>query len=160
MICPMPQSSENSILSYLTDIIQMVVHFHSRLMWFIVEIRSWSGCFFPFWNCNLQVFVLRTIAVNSPTYLGKPVIQNVAEMTDVPRGTRHTECSWDDWAAEGPCWREFADCEAARTCNRCTGPCSPLELQSSWIPATAHTHTHTRLTALFRDYPGEPVPER
>ena len=24
----------------------------------------------------------------------------------------------------------------------------------------AHTHTHTRLMALFRDYPGEPVPER
>jgi len=24
----------------------------------------------------------------------------------------------------------------------------------------ASTHTHTRLTALFRDYPGEPVPER
>ena len=24
----------------------------------------------------------------------------------------------------------------------------------------SHTHTHTRLTALFRDYPGEPVPER
>ena len=23
-----------------------------------------------------------------------------------------------------------------------------------------HTHTHTPLTALFRDYPGEPVPER
>ena len=23
-----------------------------------------------------------------------------------------------------------------------------------------HTHTHTRLTALFRDYPGEPIPER
>ena len=23
-----------------------------------------------------------------------------------------------------------------------------------------HTHTHTRLTALFWDYPGEPVPER
>ena len=23
-----------------------------------------------------------------------------------------------------------------------------------------HTHTHTRLTALFRDYPGDPVPER
>jgi len=23
-----------------------------------------------------------------------------------------------------------------------------------------HTYTHTRLTALFRDYPGEPVPER
>jgi len=23
-----------------------------------------------------------------------------------------------------------------------------------------NTHTHTRLTALFRDYPGEPVPER
>jgi len=22
-----------------------------------------------------------------------------------------------------------------------------------------HTHTHTHLTALFRDYPGEPVPE-
>jgi len=26
---------------------------------------------------------------------------------------------------------------------------------------TNHTHlTHTHLTALFRDYPGEPVPER
>ena len=24
----------------------------------------------------------------------------------------------------------------------------------------ARTHTHTRLTALFRDYPGEPVPEK
>ena len=23
-----------------------------------------------------------------------------------------------------------------------------------------HTHTHTRLTPLFRDYPGQPVPER
>jgi len=23
-----------------------------------------------------------------------------------------------------------------------------------------HTHTHTRLMALFRDYPGEPVAER
>ena len=23
-----------------------------------------------------------------------------------------------------------------------------------------HSHTHTRLTALFWDYPGEPVPER
>ena len=23
-----------------------------------------------------------------------------------------------------------------------------------------YTHTHTRLTAFFRDYPGEPVPER
>ena len=26
--------------------------------------------------------------------------------------------------------------------------------------ATTHTHTHTRLTAFFRDYPGELVPER
>ena len=26
--------------------------------------------------------------------------------------------------------------------------------------AAKHTHTHTRLTALFRDYLGEPVPER
>jgi len=23
-----------------------------------------------------------------------------------------------------------------------------------------HTHTHTHLTALFQDYPSEPVPER
>jgi len=30
---------------------------------------------------------------------------------------------------------------------------TPLDLHK-------HTHTHTRLTALFRDYPGEPVPER
>jgi len=27
-----------------------------------------------------------------------------------------------------------------------------------FIPG-CHTHTHTRLTALFWDYPGEPVPE-
>jgi len=26
--------------------------------------------------------------------------------------------------------------------------------------AHTHTHAHTRLTAFFRDYPGEPVPER
>jgi len=26
--------------------------------------------------------------------------------------------------------------------------------------ARTHTHTYTRLTALFRDYPGEPVPVR
>ena len=26
--------------------------------------------------------------------------------------------------------------------------------------AAVYTHTHTHLTALFRDYPGEPVPER
>ena len=25
---------------------------------------------------------------------------------------------------------------------------------------TTHTHTHNRLTALFRDYPAKPVPER
>jgi len=26
--------------------------------------------------------------------------------------------------------------------------------------AHAHAHTHARLTALFQDYPGGPVPER
>ena len=26
--------------------------------------------------------------------------------------------------------------------------------------ATTATYTHTRLVALFRDYPGEPVPEK
>ena len=29
-----------------------------------------------------------------------------------------------------------------------------------WLESTAMRHTHTRLTALFQDYPGEPVPER
>ena len=29
-----------------------------------------------------------------------------------------------------------------------------------WHSVKKHTYTHTRLTALFRDYPGEPVPER
>jgi len=33
-----------------------------------------------------------------------------------------------------------------------------LEVVAMW--GNTHTHTHTRLTALFRDYPGEPVPER
>ena len=28
-----------------------------------------------------------------------------------------------------------------------------------FVPNITHTHTH-RLTAFFRDYPGEPVPER
>jgi len=27
-------------------------------------------------------------------------------------------------------------------------------------PCKLHTQTHTRLTALFGDYPGEPVPEK
>jgi len=31
---------------------------------------------------------------------------------------------------------------------------------SSLAHTHTHIHTHTRLTALFRDYPGEPVPER
>ena len=37
----------------------------------------------------------------------------------------------------------------------------PLDIRY-FFPASqrAHTHTHTRLTALFRDYPGDPVPER
>ena len=30
----------------------------------------------------------------------------------------------------------------------------------SQISASFHIHTHTRLKALFRVYPGEPVPER
>jgi len=30
----------------------------------------------------------------------------------------------------------------------------------TYLHTHTHTHTHTRLTALFRDYPGEPVPER
>jgi len=30
----------------------------------------------------------------------------------------------------------------------------------STLQQQSHTHTHTRLPALFRDYPGEPVPER
>jgi len=29
-----------------------------------------------------------------------------------------------------------------------------------WLDFETKTHTHTRLTALFQDYPGEPVPER
>ena len=29
-----------------------------------------------------------------------------------------------------------------------------------WLESTVMRHTHTRLTALFQDYPGEPVPER
>jgi len=33
-------------------------------------------------------------------------------------------------------------------------------LHSESTTKNTHTHTHTRLTALFRDYPGEPVPER
>ena len=32
--------------------------------------------------------------------------------------------------------------------------------KNSYAMHYAHTHTHTRLTALFRDYPGGPVPER
>jgi len=33
-------------------------------------------------------------------------------------------------------------------------------LEVASVRNSQHTHTHTRLTALFRDYPGEPVPER
>jgi len=35
-----------------------------------------------------------------------------------------------------------------------------LSLPLDFTIYDTHTHTHTRLTALFRDYPGEPVPER
>ena len=30
----------------------------------------------------------------------------------------------------------------------------------NYVNRTIILHTHTRLMALFRDYPGEPVPER
>jgi len=30
----------------------------------------------------------------------------------------------------------------------------------NYVSRTIILHTHTRLMALFRDYPGEPVPER
>jgi len=36
----------------------------------------------------------------------------------------------------------------------------PDALPDAHPTLSKHTHTHTRLTALFRDYPGEPVPER
>ena len=36
-----------------------------------------------------------------------------------------------------------------------------IRVESTATAALTHcTHTHTRLMALFRDYPGEPVPER
>jgi len=38
--------------------------------------------------------------------------------------------------------------------------CCYARISSSKNCNYTHTHTHTRLTALFRDYPGEPVPER
>jgi len=34
------------------------------------------------------------------------------------------------------------------------------DLDSYEVLSSRHTHTHTRLTALCPDYPGEPVPER
>jgi len=37
--------------------------------------------------------------------------------------------------------------------------CSSL-LMNPWQTINSLRHTHTRLMALFRDYPGEPVPER
>ena len=37
---------------------------------------------------------------------------------------------------------------------------TPLPVQYSRISSKNAEYTHTRLTALFRDYPGEPVPER
>ena len=35
-----------------------------------------------------------------------------------------------------------------------------IAVHGGFLPPIPHTHTHTHLTALFRDYPGEPVPER
>ena len=39
-------------------------------------------------------------------------------------------------------------------------PCSHHCQPPADFPVTKNTHTHTRLMALFQDYPGEPVPER
>jgi len=35
-----------------------------------------------------------------------------------------------------------------------------VQYRTRWDWLGLYTHTHTRLTALFPDYPGEPVPER
>jgi len=37
---------------------------------------------------------------------------------------------------------------------------TPEERSTLLLYVQTGSHTHTRLTALFRDYPGEPVPER
>jgi len=34
-----------------------------------------------------------------------------------------------------------------------------ISSKEPYLCIVSKTHTHTRLTALFRDYPGEPVPE-
>jgi len=47
--------------------------------------------------------------------------------------------------------QSFQRAKISSRCNRATKSVKALK---------AHTDTHTLLTALFRDYPGEPVPER
>jgi len=44
--------------------------------------------------------------------------------------------------------------------RRCTGRASLVGAQMSIRDFRDNIYTHTRLMALFRDYPGEPVPER
>ena len=55
------------------------------------------------------------------------------------------------------CSQQNTELHASATYDRFTLPteaATTVKLQR----AHTHTHTHTRLTALFRDYPGEPVP--
>ena len=86
---------------------------------------------------------------------------------------------------QGPCHANFhkwgvaqspsCDCGQQQTMNHTVDTCPLTKFEGGLnllykadddavilLESTAmqHTHTHTRLTALFRDYPGEPVPER
>jgi len=71
------------------------------------------------------------------------------------------------------CTRGNADAQTDRKADSCgiltpdpsIGRTEASKRQTTLLTLTPlstdlHTHTHTRLTALFRDYLGQPVPER
>ena len=69
------------------------------------------------------------------------------------------------FAAEAPCCNRANDfaCPAGPTANppgQRRTPYRYTDMQHTTRTVSIHTHTHTRLMALFREYPGEPVPER
>jgi len=103
-----------------------------------------------------------------------PAFQSWYSIEPVQKGRTNldfTEARDSDWQ-----WHQLSCmqvCTSLQTDNHASTP--PLRFLQAGCPScdptnsgkalkayikSRYTHTHTRLMALFRDYPGEPVPER
>jgi len=160
MVHLMPLPSPNLIISCSLKS-RLVLPFWYRLTQVVLEKRPLNGC-----SGCLSLSLLNTrqfaAAVSGPRCCVVPVRWC--------SGRAHTACCPDSRAGWTENWSPTTYTSATATRqNSHSTECSWMALSACLRKAeplpvaveTSHTkHTHTYLTALFQDYPGEPVPER